>query len=116
MKNTIYPEIIDKVLEACNLYIKNGITSRSLQQVIYWAEQSIANFDERELRIFLTSMEGELDSVRALANGINIDQPEEVEDREGVLEIISKIRDGLIPKELPPKPEDPPAWPFEEYK
>ena len=96
MKNTIYPEIIDKVLDTCNLYIKNEITSRSLQQVIYWAEQSISNFDEKELRIFFINIEGELDSVRALANGINIDQQEEVEDRDGVLEVISKIRNGLI--------------------
>ena len=36
MKNTIYQEIIDKVLDECDLYTKNKITSRHLQQIIYW--------------------------------------------------------------------------------
>ena len=108
MKNTIYPEIIDKVLDACDLYTKNKITSRHLQHIIYWAEQSVTSLEEKELRVFFTRMEGELDSVRSLASGINIDQQEEVEDRDEILKIITKIISSLTDSALTPNPEGPP--------
>ena len=79
-----------------------------LQQIIYWAEQSITSLEEKELRVFFTRMEGELDSVRALANGINIDQQEEFEDRDEVLKIITKIISSLADSTLITTPEGPP--------
>lgn len=99
MKDTIYTEVIIKVLDACDLYYKKKISSKYLNQIIYWAEQNIVSIEEKDLRSFFTNIEGELDSVRALANGIYIDQEEEIEDRDKVLEIISKIKSTLVPQE-----------------
>jgi hypothetical protein len=113
MNITIYPQVIDKVLNSCAMYTNQEINSKTLQQVIYWAEHSIVNFEEKELRNFLMEIEGDIDTVRALANGTNIDSSEEVEDRKEILKIITKLRENLLPLKIEkPKEEDAYAWPF----
>ena len=98
MINTIYPQVIEKVLNMCDQYTEGKCDAKKLQEITYWAEQSIVNFEEKDLRNFFMNIEGDIDSVRAMANGIDLGREEipEIENREEMLKIVHKIKTELI--------------------
>ena len=97
MINTIYPQVVDKVLNTCEEYLKKECSAKQLQEIIYWAEHSIVNIEEKDLRKFMMNIEGDIDSVRATENGVNLGREEipEIENREKMLEIVNKIKNKL---------------------
>lgn len=98
MINTIYPHVIEKVLIMCELYMKKECSAKKLQETMYWAEYCIDNFEEKDLRNFFMIVEGDIDSIRVMANGTDLDREEifEIENREKILEVISRIKEKLI--------------------
>ena len=95
---TIYPDVFEKVLLICDQYIANECTPRKVQEIIGWAESSIQNFEEKDLREFFTVIESDIDFVRVMANEADFEYRgiPEIENKEEMLKIVHKIKTELI--------------------
>jgi len=95
---TIYPDVFEKVLSICDQYIAKECTPRKVQEIIAWAENSIQNFEEKDLRKFFTVTESDIDFVRVMANEADFEYrgiPER-ENREGMWQIMLKKQALLV--------------------
>ena len=99
---TIYPDVFEKVLFICDQYIEKKCTPRKVQEVVGWAETCIANFEEKALREFFMVMEGDIDTIRVMANETCFEQMgiPEIENREEMLKVVHKIKTTLASGEL----------------
>ena len=97
MISTIYPQVIKKVLSVCDEYIEEKCSAKHLHGIIVWAEDYVVNFEEKNLRNFFTTIEGEIDYIRVMANETDFEYRNipEIENREKMLEIVNKIKNKL---------------------
>lgn len=98
MIKTIYPQVIETVLNTCEQYVDGKCRAKELHRVIYWAEDYIVNFEEKELREFFRCMESEIDFIRVMKNKTDFEYRNipEIENREKILMIIDKIKNKLL--------------------
>jgi hypothetical protein len=98
MIHTTYPQVIEKVLSTCDKYIEEKCSAKQLHGIIIWAEDYIVNFEEKDLRNFFTIIEGDIDYIRVMANETDFEYRDipEIENREKMLQVISKIKEKLL--------------------
>ncbi len=95
---TIYPDVFEKVLFVCDQYIEGKCDTKKVHQVVSWAETCITNFAEKDLRNFFTKIEGDIDTIRVMANETDFEYKSirEFEDRESMLKVINEIKENLL--------------------
>ncbi len=94
---SIYPEVVQTVLDVCQLYIDNGCDVKKLHQTSHWAEICVTSLEEKELREFFMIIENEIDYIRVMSNETDFEYRGlvEIEDRESILKIVNKIIEKL---------------------
>jgi len=60
----IYPKVITELLEVCHKHLQGLASIDELQFVVQRSESMIVALEEKDVRIFLTSIEGELELIR----------------------------------------------------
>jgi len=62
-KNFIYPQSISKLVLSARKHLRNESTVRDLQKAVQMAEMSIVAIEEKDIRNFLTGIEGRLELI-----------------------------------------------------
>lgn len=81
----IYDEILKKLSDDCEKYRNHLSDIDELKTAVWKAAQAITNFEEKELRNFLQSVEGQLDMIQFTSENVFEDS----------LEIVSEIIDRI---------------------
>ncbi len=89
----MYDDILTKLYNDCEKYRNHISDMDELKTAVWQAAQSLANFEEKELRYFLQQAEGRLDMIQFTSENIFEDSLEIVS------EITEKIRE--IKQDIP---------------
>ena len=64
----IYPDLIDEIRRACFQHVRGEVSADHLQHVIRRGETGIVALEEKDIRNFLTDVEGMLEEIKFAVN------------------------------------------------
>lgn len=60
----IYPDMIEEIRTVCSLHVQGEVSADDLQRIVQRGEMTIVAIGEKDIRNFLTDVEGMLEDIK----------------------------------------------------